>query len=280
MATAQREPSLVQKDLLASKLVGANSDLLKAARLELLCEIAKCQLCEVARAEELCNVARSGPGRPDRSEAKYELSEAVHIARAAQRVNAPSPLGSRGQWVSGNSESDYTALEREAVSLWTPIATVQALCAMPRAEDSEAGHLLELVRIQAVTRSKARKAVLGKDPLADETAQRLLSKITKLQSTDPLCIWIRREISIKISTKISTKSQEGTSTENSREGYLLDQTGLLWYKGRVIVPAQKALTQELLYLYHDNQFAGHWGIEKTKELLEWKFYWPGLAKDI
>jgi transposase InsO family protein len=315
MATAQREPSLVQKDLLASKLVGANSDLPKAARLEPLCEIAKCQLCEIARAEldshlpkaeELCGVARPGPGRPDRSEpilsktgrlqesvseqpakiqpcqarprldeldrseANYELSEAVHIARAARRVNAPSPLvDSKGQWV-----SELT--EREAVGPWTPIATVQALCATPRAEDSEAGHLLELVRIQAVTRSEARKAVLGETPLVDETAQELLSKITKLQSTDPLCLRIKREIS----TKISTKSQEGTSTKNSREGYSLDQIGLLWYKGRVVVPTQKALTQELLYLYHDDQFAGHWGIEKTKELLERKFYWPGLAKDV
>jgi hypothetical protein len=135
-------------------------------------------------------------------------------------------VDSKGQWV-----SELT--EREAVGPWTPIATVQALCATPRAEDSEAGHLLELIRIQAVTRREARKAVLGENPLVDETAQGLLSKITELQSTDPLCLRIRREIS----TKISTKSQEGTSTRNSREGYSLDQTGLLWYKGRVMVPA-------------------------------------------
>ena len=47
-----------------------------------------------------------------------------------------------------------------------------------------------------------------------------------------------------------------------------------------MVPAQKALIQELLYLYHDDQFAGHWGIDKTKELLERKFYWPGMDVDI
>ena len=58
----------------------------------------------------------------------------------------------------------------------------------------------------------------------------------------------------------------------SQEGYTLNQQGLLCYKGRAVVPAQKALTQELLYLYHDDQFAGHWGINKTKELLEQKFY--------
>jgi len=66
----------------------------------------------------------------------------------------------------------------------------------------------------------------------------------------------------------------------SREGYALDQLGLLCYKGRAVIPAQKALIQELLYLYHNDQFAGHWGIEKTKELLERKFYWPDMATDI
>ena len=65
----------------------------------------------------------------------------------------------------------------------------------------------------------------------------------------------------------------------SREGYTLEQ-GLLCYKGRAVVPAQKALIQELLYLYHNDQFAGHWGINKTKELLEWKFYWPDMATNI
>ena len=40
------------------------------------------------------------------------------------------------------------------------------------------------------------------------------------------------------------------------------------------------MIQELLYLYYDDQFAGHWGIDKTEELLRRKFYWPGMATDI
>ena len=68
--------------------------------------------------------------------------------------------------------------------------------------------------------------------------------------------------------KISIKSKEGIYTNTGRDGYFLHQKGLLLYKGRVVVPAQKALTQELLYLYHDDQLAGHWGVQKTKELLE------------
>ena len=55
---------------------------------------------------------------------------------------------------------------------------------------------------------------------------------------------------------------------------------MLYYKGRIVVLLQKSLLQELLYIYHNDQFSRHWGIDKTKELIEHKFYWPGLATDV
>ena len=51
---------------------------------------------------------------------------------------------------------------------------------MPRVEDSKASYLLELIRIQAITRRETRNTVLDESPLVDEIAQELLSKITKL----------------------------------------------------------------------------------------------------
>ena len=39
---------------------------------------------------------------------------------------------------------------------------------MLRAEDSKAGYLLELVRIQAITRREARNIVLGESPLVNK----------------------------------------------------------------------------------------------------------------
>jgi len=86
---------------------------------------------------------------PDRLVFTLPEAELCETVRANQRVNAPSPLvDSKGQWASNEG----------AVGLWTPIATVQVLCASPRAEDSEANHLLELVRLQVVTRKEAKKA--------------------------------------------------------------------------------------------------------------------------
>jgi hypothetical protein len=153
---------------------------------------------------------------------------------------------------------------KEAIGLQTSIATVQVLCASPRAEDSEAGHLLELVRLQAVTRKEAKEATKGESPLVDKTAEGLLDLILQSQGTDPLCIRLRKEL----------------DTNLGREGYFTGRKGLLFYKGKIVVLFQKSLIQELLYLYYNNQFSGHWGIEKTKELLECKFYWPSLATDV
>ena len=51
---------------------------------------------------------------------------------------------------------------------------------MPIAEDSEAGHLLELVRLQTVTRQGARKATQNENPLVNKTATDLLATIREL----------------------------------------------------------------------------------------------------
>jgi hypothetical protein len=113
-------------------------------------------------------------------------------------------------WSSWQARS-LTALVTEAVGLCsrTPIATVQVLCASPRAEDSEAGHLLELVRLQAVTRKEAKEATKGESPLVDKTAEGLLDLIVQSQGTDPLCIRLQKEL----------------STNSGREGYSLGQEG-------------------------------------------------------
>jgi hypothetical protein len=63
MAKAPREPSLVQKDLLASELeTGLDSDRPRATRPDFpLCEVAKCRLCKIAEAISdfpLCEVAK------------------------------------------------------------------------------------------------------------------------------------------------------------------------------------------------------------------------------
>ena len=254
MAKAQREPSLVQKDLLASKLeTGPDSDRPGATRPDLpLCEVAKCQLCEVARAVPdlpLCLVAKC---------------QAMAVSDFTTQLCDTARPG-----------LDYTvAGSRPALAL---------VAGFKSSDNTEAGHLLELVRAQTVTRGQARKAAQEEHPLAAESAPGLIDLILKSQGTDPLCCRLKKELqtSQKLGSGQEGSSQRDTGYEGTgRQGYTLDQRGLLCYKGRAVVPIQKSLIQELLYLYHDDQLAGHWGVDKTKELLERKFYWPGLAADV
>ena len=94
-------------------------------------------------------------------------------------------------------------------------------------EDSEAGHLLDLVKIQSVTRGKARQVALGEKPLFDSILHTLLSKITELQKTDPLCVRITKEITSSTDKPNTLEIGIGGLSTTSRVGYILDQNGLL-----------------------------------------------------
>ncbi len=49
---------------------------------------------------------------------------------------------------------------------------------------------------------------------------------------------------------------------------------VLHYQGLLYVP--KVICSELISRHHDNPLAGHFGIEKTRELIARKYYWPTL----
>ena len=36
----------------------------------------------------------------------------------------------------------------------------------------------------------------------------------------------------------------------------------------------------MISCHHNNPLAGHFGIDKTKKLVGWKYYWPSLGKDV
>ena len=110
--------------------------------------------------------------------------------------------------------------------------------------DDEASHLIDVVRLQVVTRGQAKMAAQNEDPLSTEAAPRssLLDLIFKYQGTDPLCIQLKKELrqqpdSGQEYSRQLTASDEGVSPK----GYTLDQRGILYYRGRVLVPQQKAL---------------------------------------
>ena len=51
---------------------------------------------------------------------------------------------------------------------------------------------------------------------------------------------------------------------------------LLWFEGRLYIPDVQSLKMRLLEHDHDSKIAGHWGRDKTIELLTRNWYWPKM----
>jgi hypothetical protein len=60
----------------------------------------------------------------------------------------------------------------------------------------------------------------------------------------------------------------------------MDNSGLLRYESRVVVPEDPALRGEVMKLHHDDPLAGHYGVEKTLELLRRSWYWENMETDV
>ncbi len=53
---------------------------------------------------------------------------------------------------------------------------------------------------------------------------------------------------------------------------------VLHYQGLPYVP--KVIRSELISRHQDDPLVGHFGIEKTRELIARKYYWPTLRRDV
>ena len=53
-----------------------------------------------------------------------------------------------------------------------------------------------------------------------------------------------------------------------------DVEGVLQYQGLPYVP--EIICSEVISCHHNDPLARHFGIDKTKELVGRKYYWPGL----
>ena len=54
--------------------------------------------------------------------------------------------------------------------------------------------------------------------------------------------------------------------------------GVLQYRGLSYVP--EIIRSEVISRHHNDPLAKHFGIDKTKELVGRKYYWPSLRKDV
>ncbi len=73
------------------------------------------------------------------------------------------------------------------------------------------------------------------------------------------------------------KQAKNLKSEGLPEGWE-DIKELLHYQSLPSVP--KIIRSELISRHHDNPFTDHFGIEKIRELIARKYYWPTLQRDV
>ena len=110
--------------------------------------------------------------------------------------------------------------------------------------------------IQAITRGKT---------AYDDLDQPLEVVLREAQKTDPFVL---------------EKHWEKGSRHQRPEHWATDSRGLLRHKGRVYVPPDSALRQELLRTSHDDPHSSHFGAAKTTHLLRRHYYWETMAEDV
>ncbi|KAL7281156.1 hypothetical protein ACG7TL_004464 [Trametes sanguinea] len=62
--------------------------------------------------------------------------------------------------------------------------------------------------------------------------------------------------------------------------YEQTEDGLIWRRGRVVVPANKELRGRVIASHHDSITAGHPGRAKTQELIQRSYWWPSIRRDV
>ena len=93
----------------------------------------------------------------------------------------------------------------------------------------------------------------------------------------PIISDIRKRIFDALVTRTKTEvyclcKEKGICEEHN--GFLYDSSGQMY------VPDDNSLRLHIISSHHDSPIAGHPGYQKTQELIERQYYWPGLASDI
>jgi hypothetical protein len=68
--------------------------------------------------------------------------------------------------------------------------------------------------------------------------------------------------------------------EEKSPGFLEDEEGVLWYKGRICVPSIKELKDKILREAHDSAYSIHPGGNKMYHDLKATYWWYGMKRDV
>ena len=111
-------------------------------------------------------------------------------------------------------------------------------------------------------------ALLSTETGDGEVTESIRNTLLELQRLDPF-------VKDKVYELIPKPNRPG-----SERHWILEQEGLLRFKGAVYVPNEKSIQSELIHIHHDGVTAGHFGVRRTLEVIQRKYFWQSLRKDV
>jgi hypothetical protein len=80
--------------------------------------------------------------------------------------------------------------------------------------------------------------------------------------------------------KVLEAVRQGGSLKEITVAECTEQEGRVWYRGKCYVPEGDQLRLRLIQEHHDSALAGHPGRAKTFDLLDRKYYWKDIRKQV
>jgi len=85
---------------------------------------------------------------------------------------------------------------------------------------------------------------------------------------------------VKKIQKNNTREKEVTQALEKKDGLVWEENGIAYMEGRIYVPNNKKLREEILKEHHNPVDIGYPGQHRMLELLKRTYWWPGLKEDI
>ena len=80
--------------------------------------------------------------------------------------------------------------------------------------------------------------------------------------------------------KNNTREKEVVQALEKKDGLTWEEDEVVYMEGRIYVPNNKDLKEEILREHHDPADVGHPGQHRMQELIKRTYWWPGLKEDI
>jgi len=123
------------------------------------------------------------------------------------------------------------------------------------------------------TKENNKDVQLLKDKLWQQrtTAEVIIMKGDKTREEDNILNKIRRN---------TTREKEVIQALEKKDSLTWEEDGVVYMKGRIYVPNNNKIKEEILKENHDSVNVGHPEQYRMLELLKRNYWWPGLKEDV